>query len=72
VSKGNNFMRNEKVRAYDGIFIPSHKIIDIESKDKADGLLFNWQYASHTAEEWIEKLDDGKIIHPLKQWNIHP
>ena len=57
-------MRNEKVRAYDGIFIPSHKIIDIESKDKADGLLFNWQYESHTAEEWIEKLDDGKIIQP--------
>ena len=57
-------MRNEKVRAYDGIFIPSHKIIDIKSKDEADGLLFGWQYASHTAEEWIEKLDDGKIIQP--------
>ena len=57
-------MRNEKVRAFNGIFIPSHKIIDIKSKDKADGLLFDWQYASHTAEEWIEKLDDGKIIQP--------
>ena len=57
-------MKNEKVRLYNGIFIPSHKIIDIESKDKADGLLFGWQYESHTAEEWIEKLDDGKIIQP--------
>ena len=55
---------NEKVLTYTGIFIPSHKIIDIKSKDKADGLLFGWQYASHTAEEWIEKLDDGKIIQP--------
>ena len=51
-------------QSYTGIFIPSHKIIDIKSKDEADGLLFGWQYASHTAEEWIEKLDDGKIIQP--------
>ena len=60
---------HEKVLTYTGIFIPSHKIIDIKSKDKADGLLFNWQYASHTAAEWIEKLDDGKIIQPS---SFHP
>ena len=51
-------------QSYTGIFIPTHKIIDTDSKEKATKTLSGWQFASLTAKEWIEKLTLGQTIQP--------
>ena len=53
-------------RLYEGIFIPTHKIIDAESKEKAAKSLKNWEHGSITAEKWVKKLDLGETIQPSK------
>ena len=56
-------MRNGKVRLYNGIYIP-HRVIDTDSKVKAQDSLSGWQHAELTPEQWIEKLDAGQTIQP--------
>ena len=56
-------MRNEKVRAYDGIYI-SHRVLDTDSKKKAGNTLSGWLQAELTPPQWIEKLDAGQTIQP--------
>lgn len=51
---------------YEGIFIPSHRIVDADSKLSASKSLSNWEYAALPAEEWIKKLDAGQTIQPSK------
>ena len=57
-------MKKEKVRAYDGILIPTHKVIDADSKEKAQKSFSGWQHAELTSEQWIEKLTQGRTIQP--------
>ena len=54
-------MKNSVI-TYPGLLIDSHTIFDAESKDKADGLLYNWKYTDLTDQEWMHKLEQGNII----------
>ena len=56
-------MKKEKVRSYHGIFIP-HRVLDPDSKEKAQKSLSGWQHAELTSEQWIEKLSLGQTIQP--------
>ena len=47
-------MKKEKVRRYNGIYIP-HRVIDADSKEIAQKSFSGWQHAELTAEQWIEK-----------------
>ena len=56
-------MKKEKVRRYNGIYIP-HRVIDADSKEIAQKSFSGWQHAELTAEQWIEKLTLGQTIQP--------
>ena len=51
---------------YEGIVIPSHRIIDETSKIEAIKSLSNWDTIKISAEAWIAQLDEGKTIQPSK------
>ena len=47
-----------------GIVIPTHRVIDAESKDKAQNTFAGWQLESLTAPEWMQRLSQGQTIQP--------
>ena len=51
-------------KTYEGLFIPTHKVIDRASKKRAESSLSNWEKGELTAEQWIHKLDLGETIQP--------
>lgn len=52
------------METYKGMFISAHKVIDRASKTKAENSLHNWEIGEFTAEEWMQKLDQGQTINP--------
>lgn len=49
---------------YDGLIISSHRVRDAKSKKAAQDSTYGWQPVSLTAEEWIQKLEEGRTIQP--------
>ena len=52
-------------RNIEGLLI-KHVIHDQESKDAADGKLFNWDIVKYTPDRWVQQLDFGYILSPCK------
>lgn len=49
---------------YAGIYIEGHKVKDAESKAAASQSLKNWRGVACSAQEWINKLEQGQTIQP--------
>ena len=49
---------------YAGLIIPSHCVRNTATKKRAEARLSGYQLASHTADEWIEHLENGRTIIP--------
>ena len=68
---------------FSGIFIPTHKTLDADSKAYATQNLTDWQTESCTPADWVAKLElgqtislsafspqpDGTYTHKFKYWN---
>lgn len=53
-----------QAKVYAGIVIPDHKIVDAESKDRAQASFTGWQFVSLTAPDWMQRLSQGQTIQP--------